>query len=522
MPSAFKLAVSLIFIILSLFLTSTPTFAANAADFSWSAKDQSTWTLGNLVESINTGISGTCAKPNSTIEVFDQDKQERGMISCDNSRVKGSGGAIGYTTGVMTALYNPPTSSVYYLANLGENLGLGPKTAYAQVPGSGAGIIEPVMALWQVMRNIAYVIFIVIFLVVGFMIMFKQKINPQTVIGVQQALPSLVIGLILVTFSYFIAALIVDFAFVGIQLVTQIFTAPGLNNSLGDADKIRGHAQNANIFWLFMSSAFNFENVKIAWQGTSGQLYSNLGGPTTSFVAAAVVTIISSAFIGPFSLLAGGATAAAIPIIIPGIVVLVLLVALFIQMFKLLFALLSAYITILVMTFAGPFFILAGSIPGRGGAISNWFKSLIANTLIFPAVFAAFLFAGFILGNNPGWSNTTLPLFGGVDGNFIRVLIAYGILLGTPGIPAAVKGALGVKDQNPITQAALGGAAAGFGTLSNAANKGWQTTGLPQQRAEYMGAQNKARATGSTPPIPTIGTTGWRNRVQRFIVTGRS
>lgn len=509
MPSALKsavshqlLAASLLLIVFSFFLTSTSAFAAALP---WDAKDQSTWTLGNLIESANTGISGLCTKKTATIEVFNRDKNAREMLSCDDKKIEKSGGVIGYTTGAMTALYHPPTSSVYYLANLGENLGLGPKTAYAQVPGSGSSIIQPVMALWQVVRNITYIIFIFIFLVVGFMIMFRQKINPQTVIGVQQALPSLVVGLILVTFSYFIAALIVDLAFVGIQLVVQIFTQPGLpTNSLGDPDKLRGHAQNANIFWLYMASAFNFENIKTLWAGTSGQLYATLGGLEISSIAAAVVTGISAFFIGPFSLLAGAATLGAIPVLIPAIVVLVLLVALFIQMFKLLFALISAYITILIMTFAGPFFILAGSIPGRGGAISNWLKNLIANTLIFPAVFAAFLFAGFILGQ-PTWSNSTLPLFGGVDGNFIRVLIAYGILLGAPGIPQAVKGAFGVKDQNPITQAAMGGMMGGVNVAKAGANKG--TSYWREEAQAYSKASTAARAGAGTPP--TVGYKRW-------------
>src|SRR3989344_4417049 len=123
---------------------------------------------------------------------------------------------LGTTT---MALYTPPTSATLYLANLGESIGLSPKSALAQnVAGSGAGIIQPVIQLWQVIRNLAYLAFILVFLSVGFMIMFRSKINPQTVISVQAALPGLVIGLILITFSYFIAALIIDLAFVGVQL----------------------------------------------------------------------------------------------------------------------------------------------------------------------------------------------------------------------------------------------------------------------------------------------------------------
>ncbi len=60
---------------------------------------------------------------------------------------------------------------------------------------------------------------------VGLMVMFRQRINPQTVITAQAALPGLVIGLILITFSYFLAGLISDTAFISTNLIGYYFSA---------------------------------------------------------------------------------------------------------------------------------------------------------------------------------------------------------------------------------------------------------------------------------------------------------
>ncbi|MDO8570207.1 MAG: hypothetical protein Q7R97_01320 [Candidatus Daviesbacteria bacterium] len=499
----------LVLFIVSFFIITTPALA-----FPWDAQSQSTFTLGNLLKSGLVGLSGTCVDPSGSVQISEKD-----FKPC--SEVQQTGGAISMTTNAMSYLYNPPISSVYYLANLGESLGIGPGTAYAQVKGSGEEVVAPVYRLWQISRNLAYLVFIVVFVVVGFMVMFRQKLNPQTIIGVQQALPGLIIGLILVSFSYFIASLMIDLSFLGIQVVAQYFISaqsPTSPNSLGNVIDL---AHNSNIFNLFAVTAFNGTNLSAVWLGTSGQLVQLLGGNQLGVmglggggiggIAGAVATLMIS---GPFGIVTGIAGGLAIPVIIPALVCLILLVALFVQMFKLLIALLKAYIGILIMTLAGPFFILAGSIPGKSTAVSGWIKNLLANVLIFPAVFAAFLFAGVILGDTTSWNNTSvLPLFGGLDQNFVRVLIAYGILLGTPGIPDAVKGALGVKDQNPITQAAMAGAGGGWGLTSGAGQKGWKATGVPQYRQSIVDTRNKALASGDVPPTPITG----RNQTIRTV-----
>ena len=86
-----------------------------------------------------------------------------------------------------------------------HNVGI-TQPVYAQ--GIGFSALTPTLQVWKAFRNLSYFLFIIIFIVVGFMIMFRAQINPQTVVTVQAALPKIVVTLIMITFSYAIAVLL--------------------------------------------------------------------------------------------------------------------------------------------------------------------------------------------------------------------------------------------------------------------------------------------------------------------------
>ncbi len=389
-------------------------------------------------------------------------------------RVPG-GGAIGGLTSVTLAMYTPPTSTSEYLADVGRGFGV-VSPANAQVPGSGSNIVEPVRLLWQVVRNFVYVLFILVFVVVGFMIMFRQKLSPQAVVTVQTALPGLVIGLLLVTFSYFISALIIDISFWGVQIVGEIFKQVPGPSSLGGVlnifgkDGITNFTNNSNIFELF-SSSFRFgENLTDIAGGVIKTVDTGPGLPLAAIIPVVIGAVIGLIMAGPFGLVALGGVGAvtslvAVPVI-SLLVPLVLIIALLIQFFRLTFKLIEAYIMILVSTITGPIIILASSLPGRGAVLGIWWKSLLANALMFPVVLMAFLFAGMILAVPPNSWTATPPLFGGLSTELLRVIIAYGIILGTPAIPGMVKKAIGAPDFGEIGNAAMKGAFEGGAVAS--------------------------------------------------------
>jgi hypothetical protein len=368
------------------------------------------------------------------LDNFTNIKELTPVLSSSNT----SQGALGFVSSTIGSLYSsPPVSTSEFTAHLGDDLGL-IKTAHAQVGGSGNGVLSPVYALWVVSRNLCYLLMIIIFLSVGLMIMFRQKINPQTVISVQTALPGLVLGLIFITFSYFLSSLITDFAFVGTDLVGFFFqqaqgqpsppqsllAALSTHNPLTIIPRFIDSAYNVD-YSIGINQLFNSFNpngpaqyaLKLGVSFLAFQYGSQAGqlaaGPVSGLVGAlglfggpAVAGSLANGTAGIIPATVGAAAALA-AYNDPGyffswIIWLVLIVMLGIAMFRLLFVLIKNYLSIIFYTVASPFFFLAASLPGRSGIINEWIRNMLCLVLSFPAVIAVIYFAYFLLTSTNG------------------------------------------------------------------------------------------------------------------------
>lgn len=409
------------------------------------------------------------------------------------------GGAVGELTYLTSAILStPPTSTTEYLADIGKNLGI--KYVYAQnedVSGSGANIIKPIKNLWIAFRNLAYIIFTIVFLIIGFMIMFRQKLNPQTVISVQSAIPGLIISLILITFSYLISALVIDIMFLAMQLFAQFFIQAAKN-----VFPIQEFATSSNVFNMFTSSIRIGDNVSDVASGTTDlfkslNLVGNIGivGFAISAIMGLLLTVLTAGFAWPVALVGLGLGGAA-PVVVDQIggavagalIPAILTIALAIQFFRLVFKLLSSYIMLLITTILGPMFILVGSVPGKASGMTGfWLKNLFGHALVFPGVFAVFLFAGAILATDTELWKASLPLFGGLKPTLLRVLIAYGIILGSPAVPDVIKKLVGAQDIGEIGKTGIQGFAGGFAGARAGAQRGWRraTASYERRREAY-------------------------------------
>ncbi len=426
------------------------------------------------------------------------------------SQVNLSGGLLGTTTGLIGALYlNPPLRTGDYLGSLGQQLGI-VKTAHAQVIGSGNEVLKPILALWQVSRNISYIAMIVVFVIIGLMVLFRQRINPQTVITAQAALPGLVVGLILITFSYFMAALISDTAFIGTNIVGYYFGAARgdtSQNLLEDLDATYANyrpdpgGRKSNLISIFSKFATVADHDKVTavvssfWDdinvdaqrllatlaafiavqltGQTFEVFKIIPRAGEGIIAALQGLAVVNTLTGPF-----GPTA-----VVGALLGLVVTAILLYAMFKLLIRLTSCYLHIIFLTITGPFQFLAAALPGRQSIATGWILNMLANVLAFPAVIAVFYFVAFILGPSNGpygpfkisdtgtmtgnnltpvvsaqtsrtptqiTSTDTFPLFGGMNLDFITLLLAFGALLALPSIPdiiARTIGRVGVAGQ---------------------------------------------------------------------------
>ena len=275
-------------------------------------------------------------------------------------------------SGVLANLFNAnrELSGVNYFRNKLSNLHIIPE-ARAQA-GFGFAAASPVQRIWRIFRDIMYGLFVIVIIVFAFMIMFRVKINPQTAVSVQSALPKIVIALILVTFSYAIAGFMIDLMYVAIGLVALIFSTPNLmfvNASWATVFNLltTGPGSMGIISWLGIYWApFSMALLGVAWS------VNGIGG-------------VLAPIIGDLALVIG-------LFIVLGIGIWLIITAA-----KVFILLIKTYLTILIYIIFSPILIGFGSILPTGG-FGLWLKGLISNLLVYPVVgiflFLSFMFLG--------------------------------------------------------------------------------------------------------------------------------
>lgn len=349
--------------------------------------------------------------------------------------------AVGGTTRFIAMMFESPPASTYaFIQDMGQTLGFIPKTAYAQ--GVGFSGLTPLLGIWKAFRNIAYLLMAVFMVIIGFMIMFRKKIDPKIVVTVQNALPRVVIALLLITFSYAIVGLFIDLMYLLIVMAVQIF-----KSSLPDLDTAQFLSKGlmSNVYTLNPTSVFG---RVVFGTNMDTTLFNNLWMGSIGVVAAAVA--IAGWAPGALAIMALGTTPMLLGLII-AIAQLFLVIRLFIFFFK-------AYINILMSLLFGPFQLLISAIPGSKAA-ESWLKNLASNIIVFPIGAVMFLLSGVFInianqGSGNIWSPPYTQLFV-FNATSLGTLVAMGILFAIPTVATSVQELFKVK---PFMQAGPEGA----------------------------------------------------------------
>jgi hypothetical protein len=328
-------------------------------------------------------------------------------------------GAISMLNKGIVALYTPPASGQSYIADVLDSTKLVPQ-AHAQ--GLGFSSLDTVLETWKQFRNVAYMFFVIVFLVIGFMIMFRTKVG-QAAITAQQAIPNIIVALLAVTFSYAIAGFMIDLMYLLMYLLVGLF---------GQVD---GTAiMDRNVFG-FVSLMFN---DAIASQGSTA---SNV----QQAVEQAMEDFLNIGFVGEALAWLSSLGAA----MIVGIAILI-------TTFKIFVELLKTYIVVIIQIVFSPIILMFGALPGKN-ALGSWVKNLAGNLLMWPVVLLCVLIERMLTAPfttmseaelNSSYGGGFMPpfLFGQGQARIIPVMLGVGILLVIPEVMKQAKKAFGVTD----------------------------------------------------------------------------
>jgi hypothetical protein len=434
--------------------------------------------------------------------------------ACTNNPIDGNKNfkksLFGFMTNLIVFPYaNPPASGIYWVYSGLQNANFIPKTYAAGVGGIGFNSLSAFIPVWDAFRKVAYLILVLVIITIGFMIMFRMKLNPQTVISVENAMPKIIITLLLITFSYAIVGFAVDLMYL-ITIVGVDLIGGALNLNVPSFQK---DILTSNMFnYIFTRDNF------VIYIKAMGGIYLMLPEVIRYFLLG--LYIIISTFLtlrlltslsdwiaklmghataeGSFFTLIGakwdvGSTAAAIiglaialglGIIITGFLFILFVIFTFLFLaFRIFFILLSSLIQIILYLIFAPLIILLEAVPGRSG-FTSWLKNIIGNLLTFPTVIFLIIITNGInkiyLGNQPTF---TPPFLSDINPNAIVPLIDAVMLLMIPDLVKVLKQAIIGKEAFglPILPGILFGA--GGQAISTA------TGGLSQLYYAQMGLQ---------------------------------
>lgn len=427
-------------------------------------------------------------------------------------------------------LYQPASGIQWTFASLGH-AGFVPRTYAAE--GIGFAALSPLSNLWKLFRDVSYVLLVLVIIGIGFMIMFRTKLDPQTVISVESSLPRIIVALIMITFSYAIAGFLIDLMYMVIglaisilapvhpdrtetQLLNQFFTANlgEIWNSITPPKQTAWYSYtNIPLYSTIFSPLFDVSRIgkaivdlfppfinnivrlvaaiflmtTFAAQANKGlkldgwaSIFNNITflgaglGEVPGAILGSILSFLTYFVMFPLLLFYGAG-------FILGIMILLTVILL---MFRIFFMLFFGYLRLLLYIIFSPLLLMFEAIPGNN--IFNWWiRNVLGELVMFPTVIVL-LIVGRIMHNMVSVGNVWQPPFLlGLEGESFAILVGTGIIFLIPDLTKIMKKLIGAEGL-PINfgiNTFLGGAMAiGQGGLASAGQFGSLGLALPGLR----------------------------------------
>jgi hypothetical protein len=269
-------------------------------------------------------------------------------------------------------------------------------------------------------------------IVIGFFIMFRKKIDPKTVITVQNALPNIVVTLLLITFSYAIVGVLIDSMYLIIMIALSILKPVSKEVITADTASLFVSGNFGDTWHLLWDGG-----MEASLRGFLGLLGLKLPSPTETVTMLPTQGLLSYLIntnqAGPFQ-------------IAPTIIIMFFYaVAFLFAIIRLLVLLIQAYIQIIMSLLLSPLQLLLGVFPGSH-AFEGWIKNLIVNLATFP-IAAIMIMIGSIMAKytTSGARLWGPPLLSPGGSQGMIGIISLGILFAIPSVVGSLKEALKAK-----------------------------------------------------------------------------
>ncbi|MFA6532715.1 MAG: hypothetical protein WCT22_01820 [Patescibacteria group bacterium] len=395
---------------------------------------------------------------------------------------------------IKTPFANPPASGIAWVYDSLQNTGFVPKSLAAE--GVGMSSIRPYADIWKLFRDISYMLLVVFLMAIGFMIMFRTKLNPQTVISVENALPKIVISLILITFSFAIAGFLIDLMYIIISIMISVMSK---NDFYYKSVDFKNQYLMSSWFELWtrdvrlrldplvsVSGIFTHALLKIipaqvdvALRTISGSvlllLLRTWAQPAVDWIVTTLNGIAGFTFdIGNlpqiitypiaygtiWTMIFEFGFMYALEIIMT-LLMFFSFVLITIRILSLLF---SSYLKLIILIILSPILLLFESI-GKS-SFKYWLMNIIGNLIAFPVTIIIFVISYLIYtqGSSVGTAGR-FPYLYGIEASGFKFLIGLGLIFLIPDLVKLLKEALGIKDL-PISIGLgtfFGGVSAGVG-----------------------------------------------------------
>lgn len=392
---------------------------------------------------------------------------------------------IGKLSSMISAPYaNPPASGVYWVYTGLQNAGFVPQTYAAE--GVGFSAIKPLSNIWKAMRDVAYLLLVIVMVIIGFMVMFRMKLNAQTVISVESALPKIVMSLIYITFSFAIAGFLIDFMYVLIVLGISIIAKadPSINivqtqnqyltsnfgtiwDSMFPPNGVLSNAPVVGGMFTLFNLGYAITGILPSWINDSVRLLGliiwipgilNFVGNHLNLTklseAADNIGVLGISFGKLFGSVAKPIFSLAILFVIFPLIMIygagwiigiLILATMLLLLFRIFFMLLTGYLKIILLIVFAPIFMLFEAVPGRH-AFAYWFKTLLTELIVFPLVICLLVLGRAIVNLYLSGSLVWQPPFlYGIDSRNFAILLGMGIIFMIPDLVKLAREFMGVK-----------------------------------------------------------------------------